>query len=219
MSFHDILFSIDVSFGATGGAERRTDIITLGSGFEHRSTPWVQSRRRYNAGSGVKSIFELHEILTFFEARCGRLHGFRWRDWLDYQTKPPYEEPSPSDETLYAADESRLIYPLTKTYRSGEYEMRRRITKPVRDSVSVAKDRVTVPPSEYSVNHDRGIITFNTPIAEGETITAGFIFDVPVRFDTDYLEINLNAYLAGEIPDIPLIEIRTEEEEGENESA
>ena len=39
-------------------------------------------------------------------------------------------------------------------------------------------------------------------------MTAGFLFDVPVRFDTDYLEVDLSAFAAGVIPKIPLVEIR-----------
>ena len=41
----------------------------------------------------------------------------------------------------------------------------------------------------------------------GAAITAGFLFDVPVRFDTDYLEVDLSAFAAGAIPKIPLVEI------------
>jgi uncharacterized protein (TIGR02217 family) len=41
----------------------------------------------------------------------------------------------------------------------------------------------------------------------GAAVTAGFLFDVPVRFDTDYLEVDLSAFAAGAIPSIPLIEI------------
>jgi uncharacterized protein (TIGR02217 family) len=42
----------------------------------------------------------------------------------------------------------------------------------------------------------------------GESVTAGFEFDVPVRFDTDRLGVNLSLIEAGSIPDIPIVEIR-----------
>jgi uncharacterized protein (TIGR02217 family) len=39
-------------------------------------------------------------------------------------------------------------------------------------------------------------------------VTAGFHFDVPARFDSDFLEVDLAAFAAGEIPSIPIVEIR-----------
>lgn len=56
MAFHEIRFPADLSFGSLGGPERRTDIVTLSSGFEERNTPWSHSRRRYDAGAGMMSL-------------------------------------------------------------------------------------------------------------------------------------------------------------------
>ena len=88
-SFHDVLFPIAISFGATGGPERRNEIVTLTSGREKRNARFSQSRRHYDAGTGVRSLSDLHEVLVFFEARRGSLHAFRFRDPFDMKSCRP----------------------------------------------------------------------------------------------------------------------------------
>ena len=89
MAFHDIRFPANLSFGSVGGPERRTEIVTLANGFEERNTPWAHSRRRYDAGLGLRSLDDVETLIAFFEARGGQLHGFRWKDWSDYKSCAP----------------------------------------------------------------------------------------------------------------------------------
>src|ERR1041385_3559591 len=84
MSFHEILFPLDIALRSAGGPERRTEIVTFGSGREARNARWAHSRRRYDAGYGVKTLASLQAVVAFFEERRGQLHGFRWRDRLDH---------------------------------------------------------------------------------------------------------------------------------------
>ena len=203
-AFHDIRFPTDISLNASGGPERLTRIVTLASGHEERNTPWAQSRRRYDAGYGVRSLDDLHAVIAFFEARMGRLHGFRWKDWADHRSGPPSAIPTPLDQTIGTGDGTTVQFSLTKTYASGPAAHSRPITHAVPGSISVAVDGAPRP-----FTHQGGTITLATPPAEGASITAGFAFDTPVRFDTDRLDINLAGFHAGEIPSIPLIEIRT----------
>jgi uncharacterized protein (TIGR02217 family) len=49
---------------------------------------------------------------------------------------------------------------------------------------------------------------FATAPATGDEVRAGFLFDVPVRFETDRLDITGAAFAAGEAPSVPLVEIR-----------
>ena len=81
-AFHEILFPLDIALKSAGGPQRRTDVVTLGSGREERNARWAHSRRRYDAGYGVKTFEALSQVVAFFEERRGRLHGFRWRDRL-----------------------------------------------------------------------------------------------------------------------------------------
>ena len=212
MTFHEVRFPTDISLGASGGPMRRTDIVTLGSGHEERNTPWAHSRRRYNAGYGVKSLNDLHDVIAFFEARMGRLYGFRWKDKSDFRSSPPQIAVAPTDQYVGAGDGSTADFQLIKTYTSGSANYVRGITKPVQNTVRVAIDSVEqVQGTDFSLDTTSGIVTFlagRIP-ATGAYITAGYEFDVPVRFDTDYLNIDHTAFHAGDIPNIPIIEILT----------
>jgi uncharacterized protein (TIGR02217 family) len=208
--FHDIRFPISVSLGAVGGPERRTDIVVLGSGAEERNARWADSRRNYNAGYGIKSVDDLHVVVAFFEERRGRLHGFRWRDPLDHKSCAPSSVPAASDQAIGLGDGVRSSFELTKAYGQALNPYYRRITKPVSGSVLVAVDGITRAASTFVIDDTRGVVTFlpgQIPAA-GTAVTAGFEFDVPVRFDTDKLEISLSGFRSGAIPSIPLVEIR-----------
>lgn len=207
MSFHDVLFPADIAFSSIGGPERLTQITTLASGHEVRNALWAHSRRRYQVGYGVKTLEQLHTIITFFEERRGRLYGFRFHDQRDDRSTHPKAEIVATDQRLGLGDGVQTSFQLIKTYGQFDAPYRRTITKPKLGSVRVAIDDVELQ-SGFSVNHATGEVTFNTPPANGAEVRAGFAFHVPVRFDTDALAIDLESFQGGAIPDIPLIEVR-----------
>jgi uncharacterized protein (TIGR02217 family) len=210
MSFHEILFPLDIALKSAGGPERRTDIVSFGSGREQRNARWAHSRRRYDAGYGVKSLDALQAVVAFFEERRGQLHGFRWRDRLDHSSAAPGAAASALDQGIGIGDGITATVHLVKTYGAGFAPYVREIVKPVAGSVRVAVAGVEVAGSAFTCDATTGIVTFlsgHIP-AVGAAVTAGFLFDVPVRFDTDYLEVDLSAFAAGAIPKIPLVEIR-----------
>lgn len=209
MSFHEVLFPASLSFGSSGGPERRTEIVTLASGFEERNATWAHSRRRFDAGLGLRRMDDVHELLMFFEARLGRLHGFRWKDWADCKSCRPSGEPGPLDQPLGMGDGVRTSFPLSKTYSSGGVDYVRPIKKPEPGATVIAVEGVEAAISDdVAVDHSTGLVTFVEPPTDGAVITAGFVFHVPVRFDTDRIEVNLAAFEAGEIPSAPIIEVR-----------
>lgn len=207
--FHEIRFPLDVSLDGRGGPERRTEIVTLGSNRESRNARWAHSRRRYEAGYGVKTLAQLAQVIDFFEERRGRLYGFRWRDRADHASCAPGASPTPTDQKLGTGDGARASFQLTKTYGGAFSAYVRDIAKPVAGSVRVAVDGAEKPAPDFSVDTTTGIVTFlagNIP-PPGALVAAGYVFDVPVRFDTDFLEIDMQAFEAGAIPKIPVIEI------------
>ena len=203
-AFHEIRFPFAIGLGASGGPERRTEIVTLVSGREERNSPWANSRRRWDAGPGIASLDDIHTLLAFFEARHGRLHGFRFRDPLDNRSCAPSVQPSPADQVLGTGDGGTAAFQLVKHYASGAQSWTRTIAKPVEGSVRAAIDGVETP---VTTDHTTGLITFDTPPAPGAVITAGFAFDCPVRFDTDRLDIALDTIGAGAVPHVPLVEL------------
>lgn len=211
MPFHDIRFPTAISLGASGGPERRTDIVVLGSGHEERNQRWADSRRRYEAGYGIKSLDDLQAVIAFFEERRGRLHGFRWKDHADYKSCLFTSAPMAEDQTIGAGDGVLADFRLVKRYGAAFSPWLREITKPVLGTVRVAVDGVLqTEGADYFLDYTSGLITFEPGRIPGPgvMVTAGFEFDVPVRFDTDRLTINLDQFSAGSIPNIPILEIR-----------
>jgi len=207
MAFHEVRFPTGISFSSRGGPKRKTVVVASGSGYEHRNSQWADSKREYNAGYGIKTLDEIYEVVAFFEERRGRLHGFRWKDKFDWKSCPPLQTPNFNDSVIGTGDGVDSTFQLIKTYGSSYAPYTRTINKPVEYSVQVGLDNL---PQEtgWSIDLTTGVITFDTPPSLGVTITAGFEFDVPVRFDTDFLDIDLSAFEAGSVPDIPIIEIR-----------
>ncbi|WGH78363.1 DUF2460 domain-containing protein [Jannaschia ovalis] len=209
MSFHEIRFPARLSRGSLGGPERRTEIVTLANGHEERNTPWAHSRRRYDAGVGMRSLDDVAELLAFFEARGGRLHGFRWKDWADFTSGVPSEGVRFDDQVIGTGDGMRTVFPLAKTYRSGAETYARPITKPVEGSVRVGlSDDELQETVHYTVDPATGAVVFAVAPEPGAVVQAGFAFDVPVRFDTDFIQVSVETFNAGEVPDVPVIEVR-----------
>jgi uncharacterized protein (TIGR02217 family) len=209
MGFHEVRFPANLSFGSVGGPERRTEVVALTNGYEERNTPWAQSRRRYDAGVSLRSLDDIAVLIAFFEARCGQLYGFRWKDWSDYKSCLPSGTPHFEDQVIAVADGETRVFALSKTYLSGEQAHVRPIAKPVAGSVlvGVSTDE-QVAGLDFEVDPATGLVTFAEPPDAGETITAGFEFDVPVRFDTDAIRTSVASFQAGEVPAVPVVEIR-----------
>lgn len=207
MAFHEVLFPPEIAIGSRGGPQRLTDVVTLGSGREERNQRWFHSRRRYNAGYGIKSLQAIAQVTAFFEERRGRLFGFRWRDHLDFKSGEPHQQISPTDQVLGTGDAARTQFQLVKFYGLTLAPYAREIRKPVQGSVRIAVSGAELSSGSFNVDMANGMVTLATAPAADAPVTAGFYFDVPVRFDTDYLEIDLAAFEAGEIPNLPIIEI------------
>lgn len=207
MAFDEVRFPDNISRGARGGPERRTRIVELASGREERNTPWAGSRRRYDASYGVRRADDLASVIAFYEARMARLRGFRWKDWADYKSCLPSAAVGSTDQLIGQGDGTATAFQLSKTYSSGLQSYVRTINKPVAGTVLIAVGGV-VQSSGWSVDTTTGGITFAVAPANGASITAGFEFDVPVRFDSDLLDVTLDIERLGSIASIPLVEIR-----------
>jgi len=209
MSFHEVRFPASLSFGSAGGPERHTDVVTLANGYEERNTPWAHSRRRYDAGVAMRSLDDIATLIAFFEARRGQMHGFRWKDWSDYKSGGALAEPDYRDQVIATGDDLTAAFQLTKTYRSGDQGYVRPIAKPVRGTVRLGLSGDEQQEGiHYEVDETTGLVTFAHPPNAGVEITAGFAFDVPVRFDTDRIRTSVESFQAGDVPNVPVVEIR-----------
>ncbi|MGV9008663.1 phage distal tail protein, Rcc01695 family [Brevundimonas sp.] len=208
MSFHDVRLPARLAFGSTGGVERRTEIVTLGSGYERRSTPWAEGRRRYLIGANLRSLDDMAALTGFFEARRGRLFGFRFRDFADSKSCAPGAVVGAGDQALGTGDGVRTRFDLVKRYGEGADAVVRRVRKPVAGTVQVAVAGAVLNASGFTVDVEAGAVTLAVAPLIGAVVTARFEFDVPVRFDADRIEVTLESFDAGRMAAVPLIEVR-----------
>jgi uncharacterized protein (TIGR02217 family) len=201
--FDDVLFPIEIGAEASVAPSFSTNIVTSASGFEARNANWSQARLRFDAGPGVRGDAELETLLAFFRARRGPAVAFRFRDPYDNSSNAMTGMPGATDQVIGTGDGVTDTFALAKSYGSGE---ERRITRPVPGSVRVAAAGTELV-SGWTLG-DKGVIEFDVAPALGAAITAGFLFDTPVRFADDRIEINRATFMAGEAPSVPLVEVR-----------
>jgi uncharacterized protein (TIGR02217 family) len=202
--FHEARLPARLAFGCTGGIERRTDITTLASGFERRTSPWTLGRRRYLIATATRPLDEVAERVAFFEARGGRLAGFRFRDPADFKSCPPSAQPATGDQALGTGDGTRKVFQLVKAYGT----VVRPIVKPAASTVVVAVAGGALRSTAFSVDGTTGLVTLSTPPAVGVAVTAGFEFDTPVRFDLDRLDLTMEGFAAARVAACALVEVR-----------
>lgn len=209
MAFHEVRLPANLSFGSVGGPERRTEIVALSNGFEERNSPWAHSRRRYDAGLGLRALDDISELIAFFEARAGQLHGFRWKDWADYKSCLPSAGITAEDQHIGTGDGEIVFFQLRKKYVSGNQRYVRPISKPVGGTVRVAVAGTEMHEGrDYSVDTATGLVRFAAPPGADAPVTAGYEFDVPVRFDTDRIAVSMASFQAGDLPQVPVVEVR-----------
>lgn len=199
MAFDDTRLPVDVEVGAHGGPMFQTTIVSLSSGGEQRNQDWSEQRCEFNVGYGISTVDDLREVMAFFYARRGRARGFRFRDWTDYQL---------TNEPIDTGDGIETDFQIIKTYESsGPFSYGRRITRPVANTLEVYLDGVLQAGSAYDLLTG-GIISFDTPPGNGVVISVTCEFDVPVRFDTDKFDLTLEAFEAGVVQNLQIVELR-----------
>lgn len=203
--FHEVRLPLAASMGAVGGPERLTEVVRLASGAESRNARWSGSRRRWDVGGTVMRLDAAHDLIAFFEARGGRMNGFRFRDPLDWKSCAPGEAASALDQVIGTGDGVAAAFQLVKHYTSGSDTFTRAIRKLVDGTVMVAVDGVEM--TAFSVDLSTGVVTLDDAPAEGAEVSAGFAFDTPVRFDVDRLDMALVGHGAARIVRAPLVEV------------
>jgi len=209
--FLDLRFPVDISYGSTGGPSYHTSVVSFKSGKEKRSSSWQYSRSSYDVSYGIEDYPTLEKLVDMFHIAKGRAFTFRYKDPVDYKSCPVDQTPSPFDQEIGEGDGLNVDFQLWKRYKKESldgsiiYEKIRKITKPVYNTVLAAISGEET--SNFSVDHKKGVITFDSAPPSGEVITAGYEFDVHARFDVDEISVNLEDYQTGSI-DVPVIEVK-----------
>lgn len=202
LAFEDVRFPIGLGLEVSAEPAFSTAIVTTAGGAEQRNSEWAEARLTFDAGPGVRSEEDLHDLLGFFRARRGAAVGFRLEDPFDNSSNGMTGEPGPGDQALGTGDGVRTEYALVKHYG----EQLRRITRPQAGTLRVAVDG-DEQVSGWTLG-GKGVVEFDAAPGAGEAVTAGFRFDVPVRFAEDRLSLNRATFAAGEMVSVAMIEVR-----------
>ncbi len=204
-AFDDVRFPLEIGRAASVTPSFSTAVVATASGAEQRNADWADARMRFDAGPGVRSEAELGTLIAFFRARRGAAKAFRFEDPYDHSSSGMSGVPGPRDQALGTGDGARTRFDLVKRYGSGPDAQVRAITRPVAGSVRVAVGGVAHSAGWRLIGR---AIEFDAAPGAGAAVTAGFRFDVPVRFAEDRLEIGRASFAAGEAASVPLIEVR-----------
>ncbi len=205
-AFDDVDFPLSIGREASLAPAFSTQIVESPSGHERRSSDWADARLSFDVGPGVRSEADIAALIAFFRARRGAARGFRLTDSYDDRSCAIGGTPGPMDQRLGIGDGVRTEFALQRYYGDGEEAQARRITRPAPGSIRVAVDGMEIADGWSHVG--AGVIAFDTAPPQGAVLTAGYRFDVPVRFAEDRIDINRATFAAGEAPSVPLVEIR-----------
>jgi uncharacterized protein (TIGR02217 family) len=200
-SFDDVAFPCRIALGARGGPRRRTDVVTLASGREVRRSRWAGSRRQWQVALPSLSEADAMALSAFFEARGGRQRSFAFRDPFDHRTGTSPDGVLPTDETLGDGDGTRTVFALNKSYGFSSRPIH--LGEP--GSLRVALNGQETMDG-WSLAPARDAVVFDVPPSAGETVTAGFAFDVPARFGSDELVLQLGAK-GSSVPSLTIMEV------------
>lgn len=201
-SFNDIVFPASIARKSIGGPEFLTSIATSLSGHEYRNVNWQLARMRYQLKLERLTPEELQQVINLFYIQHGCAIGFRFRDWSDYQVDNGF--------ICTVTNGDIRTVPLIKEYRLEDFSYQRRITKPAPNTVKVYLNDTEIQPDtvnhQFSIDYEEGLLNFQQPLQPETVIRASFDFDVPVRFNNDYLPLEFNERV--ELPAIELLELK-----------
>lgn len=206
-AFDDVLYPFPLGRSTAVAPEFSTSIAVTASGHERRNSLWADARIHFDVGPGIRSESELAQLIAFFRARRGAAKGFRISDPFDHSSNAMTGNPTMLDQLIGIGDGLTADFQLIKSYGSASDPQIRPITRPRAETLLVSIDGA--PTTSWTIN-ESGLLSFAVAPADGAEIRAGFLFDVPVRFAEDRIDISCVNFEAGEAPSIPLIELREE---------
>lgn len=176
-----------------------TTIVTSASGAEQRNQNWIHPLRSFSAPDAVRCYDTVQDLQDHFFVMGGPATSFPMRDPLDFASRrlaaPNLaKDPTMTDQNLGHGDGVNRFFQLQKTITRGGLTYVRKIELPIVDSCLFALDGLpidtpnpTLAGGPYTVDVDRngGLITFDHAPGAHMVVSAGYFFDVPVRFEAD----------------------------------
>jgi uncharacterized protein (TIGR02217 family) len=199
-------FEPAISYGSTGGPGFNTTVFEGHGGVEQRGRNWATTKGKWNVAHGIRDTADFEAIRKMFMAVYGKAIGFRFKDWGDYQMALEIATP--------LGDGVTTIFKMQRTYTSGALSYTRRIFKPVSGTIHVFDDGVertvgTADANRVTIDYATGKMTFGASIipVAAHVITVTGEYDLPVRFDTDFLDVSQENFDMETWNNIPLVEL------------
>jgi len=203
--FDDVLYPFALGRNTAVAPEFSTTVTVTSSGHERRNSLWSDARVNFDVGPGIRSENELSELIAFFRARRGAAKGFRISDPFDFSSHQMTGTPTSTDQLIGVGNGAQADFQLIKNYGPQDEPQVRPITRPQANTVLVSVDGT--PTTDWTLG-EGGVVSFQQAPANGADIRAGFLFDVPVRFAEDRIDVSGVNFAAGEAPSVPLVELR-----------
>lgn len=202
MIIDNVRIPVWIEQGAKGGPMFNTQINRSQGGSDTSIILWQYPLHMYDIGYGISQKSEFSTILDFFYARRGRGYGFRFKDWSDFEI---------TAQQIGVGNGVLTTFQITKTYSDAVRSFSRKITRIEAGTALVYVNGVLrTLTTHYTINNDTGLITFQPGFipAAAALVTVTCSFDVPVRFDNDRLDVELQVFDSGMINGIILSEVR-----------
>jgi uncharacterized protein (TIGR02217 family) len=194
-----------------------TAITQADSGAEQANRRWQHPLYTYRLPEAIRNHGDFESIRDHWLVMGGPAKTWPWRDPLDFASRALFlpnksDAVVATDQVIGTGNGIANSFQLTKRYVRGAVTYDRPILLPVVSSVLVAIDGA--PPISlgltWLVSRPGGVLTFSAPVPNGAVITAGYLFDVEVRFERDdSFEGIAKAYAASGFSDLDLISVRS----------
>lgn len=204
VEFDEVVFPEDVSWGSSGGPTFKTQVYESFRGYEKRNVDWKSPIMEFNVAYGIKTDAQMTEVIKFFNARQGKLRGFRYKNWANYQIL---------NGNIAVGDGINTRLPLIRTYGVAATQTYKRLYKIVQGSVTgvAVGSRTLVEGVDFVIDYNGGeiVLVNGQPPGLGIPVRAATLeFDEPVRFDVDSLQIVIDGYNNNSLTRLPLTGIR-----------
>ncbi len=202
--FREERFDLGILYGTDGGPEFYTDVARTHGRWEQRNINWPVELGRWDLGNRLVTRTKLKYVLDWHRDRLGRAGGFRWRFYADYVLPKT---------VIGTGDGVETDFQILQIVDDGYGTYTRPIKKPVGGTATVYLNDI-VQASGWSLDTTTGILSFTVAPGHSVAVAVQCEFDLPVRFDTDYLPLRFEAYrdsdgeVAYALPSLPIQELR-----------
>lgn len=202
--FIDKEFPLIPGFGTKGGPGFRTSITKVSGGVEQRNQLWQFPLGRWEVIVPPGRAVDYYQLVLLHIAAEGMTHTFAFKDQLDHLSGEPRSTIGFEDCQIGTGDGVTTAFQLIKPYVFGNKTTNRKITRPLQGTVRSGVGGVEASEGggagQWTLDYTTGLLQYNGAPPNGQAVTAGFEFRVPVRFDVDRLPTVLENTTVGEGP-------------------